>query len=124
MKSEIDPIQFDDLRFRLLAAPVVGVAIGSATGMYRGVAFGQPGFWAATAWFIVMAIVIWEGNRVIWRVLRERPGWLSGPAVRLSMLAIGCLIWTAAVSVALQILWAAINGDKALNWTIVRNSAL
>ena len=124
MESAPEPVQFDDLPYRVVGAPLLGVGIGFFTGLYRGAVPSQPVFWAATAWFVVTSCIIWEGNRWLWSRVRGTSNWLDGPVRRFVLLALGSLLWTVAASVGLLVLGELMLGHPEPAWELIRNSTL
>ena len=124
MESAPEPVQFDDLPYRVVGAPLLGVGIGFFTGLYRGAVPSQPVFWAATAWFVVTSCIIWEGNRCLWSRVRGTSNWLDGPVRRFVLLALGSLLWTVAASVGLLVLGELMLGHPEPAWELIRNSTL
>src|ERR1700694_1504795 len=117
-------IQLDDRRVRLLLAPVLGIAIAGLTGLYHGLGPEGPIYWIASAYFILISFLIWQGNRFFWRKLRGRPDWLEHPVRRLLLLAGTSVSFTTVACVALLAAWQWLAGFPQLNWRSIEISTL
>ena len=117
-----DLIHLDDRRVRLLLVPVLGIAIAGATGLYRGVQPLAPFFWIATAYFILVSFLIWEGNRQFWARLRGKPDWLDRPLLRLTLLGLTSFSWTVFASVTLLLIWQRLSGLPAPDWKTIETT--
>lgn len=124
MEATPEPVHFDDLPYRLIGVPLLGVGIGWFTGLYRGAVPSQLIFWAATARFVVTSCIIWEGNRWLWSRVRGTSNWLDRPLRRFALLALGSLLWTVAASVGLLVLGELMLGHAEPAWELIRNSTL
>ena len=104
--------------------PLLGMAIGTISGLYRGLNATNPMFWATTAFVTLISYVTWEGNRRFWGGLRRKPDWLDRPILRASMLAIVNLGWTAITSISLLLVWTFITGQSKPDWPVIETLTL
>jgi len=117
-------IQLDDKRVRLLVAPILGISVATISGLYRGFAPAQPMFWAASGFFILISVLIWQGNRFLWGKLRGRPDWLDHPVKRLLLLGITSLSFTTLACVALLLTWQWLAGFARPDWQLIETATL
>ncbi len=84
----------------------------------------QPMFWVASVFFILISVVIWQGNRFLWGKLRGRPDWLDHPVKRLLLLGITSLSFTTLTAVTLLLMWQRIAGFGQPDWRLIQTTTL
>lgn len=122
--SNSELIQLDDTRVRLLVAPILGIALATISGLYRGLQPAQPMFWVASGFFILISVLIWQGNRFLWGKLRGRPDWLDHPVKRLLLLGVTSLSFTSLACVALLLTWQWLSGFPRPDWRLIEMTTL
>lgn len=115
---------FNDAGMRLLMAPLLGIAIGSFSGVYEGLHPASPLFWAATGFLTLLSFVTWEGNRRFWAHLKRKPNWLDRPVRRAVLLAAVHFGWTAFASITLLIVWQRIAMQDGPDWRVIQTLTL
>ena len=105
-------------------APVLGISLAAISGLYGGLRPAQPMFWAASGFFILISVLIWQGNRFLWSKLRGKPDWLEHPVKRLLLLGITCLPFTTVVCVALLVTWQWLAGFERPDWRLIEGATL
>jgi Histidine kinase len=98
--------------------------VATISGLYRGFAPPQPMFWAASGFFILISVLIWQGNRFLWGKLRGRPDWLDHPVKRLLLLGITSLSFTTLACVALLLTWQWLAGLARPDWQLIETATL
>src|SRR5947208_1447212 len=119
-----DLIHIDDRRVRLLFVPLLGLGIARLTGLYSGIGPWSPAFWTASAYFILVSYLIWEGNRRLWAKLRGKPDWLERPLLRLLLLSALSLSYTTSACVGLLLAWKRLAGVDRPDWRTIEISTL
>jgi sensor histidine kinase YesM len=84
----------------------------------------RPIFWVASGFFILISVVIWQGNRFLWSKLRGRPDWLDHPVKRLLLLGITSLSFTTLACVGLLLTWQWLAGFARPDWRLVETATL
>jgi hypothetical protein len=103
---------------RVLGIPFFGLVIPRVTGLMGKLEWTQSEYWIGTAWFIVTAGAIWEGNR--WLLFKQRShlDWFQRPGLKLLLLVAANIVYTTPLSIASCWLWLRYLGAPffALNW--------
>jgi hypothetical protein len=81
-------------------------------------------FWVASGFFILISILIWQGNRFLWSKLRGKPDWLDHPVKRLLLLGITSLSFTTLACVALLLTWEWLAGFGRPDWRLIETTTL
>lgn len=124
-RSEMSAI--DDRLLRLIGIPGFGLIIPQATGLYgphRPLGPGALPFWLGTAWFILLAFVIWHGNRWLLFKTREHTDWFAQPARKLMLLLFGVAFGTIPVTVVMLLAWYHAAGFAAPDWGRIQTVTL
>ncbi len=108
------PSTLQDLRFRLLLSPVLGVVVPAVSGLLDHRRHSWIGLLASYAYFSVLAFVVWEGNRRLYYKLSRREDWLERPWYRAALLMTVIVVFTIPVSAALLLVWKHLTGDPGL----------
>lgn len=105
-----DANTFADWPARVVFVPVVGLAVSHAAGLYVGVPWWTARFWAASGYFVLVSLVLWEGNRFGWFRLRGKPDWAVAPRQRFVVVISATLLYTAPTCLGMLWGWFLING--------------
>jgi hypothetical protein len=100
-----------DLKVRLLVSPVLGVLIPTLSGLVNPVVHSAAGLAASYAYFALVALTIWTGNRWIYLRLPRREDWLQRPWRRVTALLAAIVVFTIPVSWLLLTSWQLATGD-------------
>jgi hypothetical protein len=106
---------------RLIGIPFFGLVIPRMTGLFGNLTAHDPLYWHGTAYFILVAGIIWQGNR--WLLFKQRAhlDWFAQPILKLILLVAANIVYTAPVTVALT--WAWLRYINApffqLNWAMI-----
>ena len=106
--------QLQDLRFRLLLSPVMGVVVPAFSGLLDHRRHSSAGLVASYVFFAVVAFVVWEGNRRLYYKLSRREDWLERPWQRAGLLMTVIVVFTIPVSAVLLLAWQELTGDPGL----------
>jgi len=111
-------------RARLLAIPLVGLAIGVVSGLLEPLRPASPAYWLGCGYFALTSLVVWQANRLAYlRVLRNRWDWLTDPRRRLRALLINIIVCTTPSMVGMLWLWYRLSGF-APDWIAIRNATI
>jgi hypothetical protein len=119
--------EVDDRLLRLIAIPGFGLIIPQATGLYgphRPFGPGAATFWLGTAWFIVLAFIIWHANRWLLFKTREHTDWFAQPGRKIMLLLFGVAFGTIPVTVAMLVAWYQAAGFTAPDWGRIQTITL
>ena len=110
------PSGVDDTVARLIATPLVGVAVPNLAGLIDHSAHSYGGLVASYAWFIAIAFLTWEGNLRLYLRFQDRTAWLTRPWHRVRLLVGLILLFTIPFTGASLWAWAIVTGDPSATW--------
>lgn len=106
---------------RVGGALFFGFVIPRVTELLGKYTWRETVWWLGTAWFILAAAALWEGNRAI--LLRLRTALQEYPqlVLRLVLITGACVVYTIPVTIAAVALWQRFIGAPypTLNWAVV-----
>ena len=112
--TRLDVREVHDFWPRVLASPILGALVVNLSGLIDHTRH-SPGVLAASyAWFTVVALLIWEGNRRLYFRVQRREDWLQQPWWRLSILLAIIVLYTIPVTAILLMVWRAVTGDPGV----------
>lgn len=114
----------NDIGFRLIFTPVFGIAIPLITGMINGQNFSHWQVKLSFIYTILIAFVIWQGNRYLHFSLRSYFDWINKPLQKITVLLLTVLFYTVPVSVLLLVGWYKIFSSDPVNWRVITESTL
>jgi hypothetical protein len=80
------PTNYPDIWLRIAATPLIALFIRNFAGTVPfGELFTNSTFYLELSWSILMAIALWETNRVMIQLLDRRYSWIKQPILRLVM---------------------------------------
>jgi two-component sensor histidine kinase len=106
----------DDAAARLIATPLVGIAVPNLAGMIDHSAHTPAGIVASYAWFIFIAYVTWEANLRLYLRFQDRTAWLTQPWHRVRLLVGLICLFTIPFMMSALWLWAVLFGDPNATW--------
>ncbi len=116
--------KINDVGFRLILIPFFGIAIPLVTRMINGHNFSNWQIKLSFLYTILIALIIWEGNRFLLFSLRTYFDWISKPLRKIAVLILSVIFYTVPVSVLLLVGWYKIFSSEPVNWDIVTESSL
>ena len=123
-KNKNDILQINDIGFRLVLIPFFGIAIPVFTHMMKDSGFNHWVLILAYGYTILIAYVIWEGNRYLLFSLRNHFNWFKKPVRKIIALLIAVSFFTIPVSYAMLIGWYKLFKNAQVNWQVVGISTL
>ena len=114
----------NDIGFRLVLIPFFGIAIPLITGMINGQNFSNWQIKLSFLYTILIALIIWEGNRYLFFSLRSYFDWINKPIQKITALILGIIAYTVPLSVLLLAGWYNIFTDGPVNWNVITQSTL
>lgn len=116
--------RINDIGFRLILIPFFGITIPLITGMINQRNFSHWHIKLSFLYTILIAFVIWEGNRYLHFTLRSYFDWINKPLQKIGVLSLSIIFYTVPVSVLLLIGWYHLFAAGVINWNVVTESAL
>jgi hypothetical protein len=112
--TRLDVQEVRDFWPRVLASPILGALIVNLSGLIDHGRHSPGALTASYAWFTVVALLVWEGNRRLYFRVQRREDWLQHPSWRLSILLAIIVLYTIPVTAILLAVWRAITGDPGV----------
>ena len=116
--------KINDIGFRLILIPFFGIAIPLITGMVNGQNFSDWEVKFSFLYTILIAFLIWEGNRFLHFSLRSYFDWINKPIQKIAIMVFSVTFYTVPVSVLLLVGWYKIFSNEPTNWNIITESTL
>jgi sensor histidine kinase YesM len=101
---------------RLIGIPFFGISIPNITGLFGDLGVNDTAYWAGYGYFIVLAFLIWQGNRYLLFRTRKRFTWFDKPIEKLILLFMNNIFFTAPVTVAWLCVWYRWGGFSDIKW--------
>lgn len=114
----------NDTLFRILLTPVFGIAIPLITGMINSQNFSNWEVKLSFLYTIMIAFVVWQGNRYLHFSLRTYFDWINKPLQKIGILILTIVFYSVPISVILLIGWYRLFTNDPLNWDIITQSTL
>lgn len=114
----------NDIGFRLILIPFFGISIPLITGMINPANFSAWQVKISFLYTIMIAFIIWEGNRYLHFSLRSYFDWINKPLQKIAALILGILFYTVPMSVLLLVGWYNLFSPDPINWPIISQSSL
>jgi len=118
------PLRINDIGFRLILAPVFGITIPLVTGMIN---IENLSHWQVKLSFlytILIAFIIWEGNRYLHFSLRSYFNWYNKPLRKIAVILISISFYTVPVSALLLLGWYALFDEGKPDREVITVSTL
>lgn len=117
-------MRVNDIGFRLVLIPFFGIAIPLITGMVNGKNFSNWEIKLSFLYTILIAFIVWQGNRYLFFSLRSYFDWINKPVQKIAVLILSILFYTVPISVLLLAGWYNIFAQGNVDWDIVSQSTL
>jgi sensor histidine kinase YesM len=114
----------NDAGFRIILIPFFGITIPLITGMINRMNFSNWEIKLSFLYTILIAFIIWHGNRYLHFSLRSYFDWINKPIQKITILMLSIIFYTVPVSVLLLVGWYNIFTTEMVNWNIVTQSTL
>lgn len=94
-------ITLNDIGFRVIFIPLVGIAIGAFAGIVDGNVLNQWQFKLAYLFCILISFTVWNGNRYLLHFLRSYFNWIEKPLYKLVAIVLIIPAYTIPISILL-----------------------
>jgi hypothetical protein len=119
-----EPLRLNDIGFRLVLIPFFGIAIPLITHMTKSSAFTHWQLKLSYGYTILLAFVIWQGNRYLLFSLRSYFDWFNKPVRKIAALILAVTFFTIPISELLLIGWYHLFKEGEVDWQVVHTSTL
>lgn len=123
-KSEIQEVQLNDRTMRLVGIPFFGIAIPNLTGLFGPLSWQEWLYWFGYFYFIMLAFLIWQGNRYLMFRTRQRFTWFDKPVEKLILLFMNNIFYTTPLTIAWLCMWYNLAGFSSIKWDVILVVAL
>lgn len=114
----------NDIAFRLVLIPILGIVIPLVTGMINTRNFSHWQIKLSFLYTIGIAFVIWQGNRSLFFSLRSYFDWHRKPVRKIAALLLTVVFYTVPVSVILLTGWYRIFAKGIIDWNVILTASL
>jgi len=114
----------NDIAFRLVLTPALGIVIPLITGMINPENLTHWEVKLSFLYTIGIAFVIWHGNRSLHFSLRSYFDWHRRPIRKIAALLLAIVFYTVPVTVLLLVGWYRIFEKGIVNWNVIFTSSL
>jgi sensor histidine kinase YesM len=123
-KENAVPFKLNDIGFRLILIPFFGIAIPIITGMINLDNFSHWKIKLSFLYTILIAFLVWQGNRYLLFSLRSYFNWHKKPLHKIGILLLSISFYTIPLSVLMLTGWYKLFTDTQINKEIVITSTL
>ena len=116
-KSEI---HLNDDTFRIIGIPAFGIIIPNVAGLFGEFFITDIAYWLGYLHFILLAFLIWQGNRYLLFRTRKRFTWFDKPIEKLVLLMMNNIFFTAPITIAWLCLWYLWAGFPKTDWGAIQ----
>ncbi|HEY0655209.1 MAG TPA: histidine kinase [Chryseosolibacter sp.] len=113
-------VKLNDNLIRLLGIPFFGLVIPNVSGLFGTLSFRDPIYWFGYVYFVLLAYLIWQGNRYLLFRTRKRFTWFDKPIEKLILLLINNIFYTSPLTVAWLCMWYNLAGFEKVNWNSIQ----
>jgi len=114
----------NDFGFRLILIPFFGIVIPLMTGLVNNRNFSNWQVKWSFLYTIMIALIVWQGNRYLHSSLRSYFDWINKPLQKVMVLILSVVFYTVPVSVLLLVGWYQLFTHEPVNWEIVSQATL
>lgn len=102
---ELNEVNLNDTKIRLIGIPFFGVSIPNVTGLFGTLPITDVRYWFGYIFFIGLAAAIWQGNRYLLFRTRKRFTWFDKPIEKLVLLFMNNIFYTTPLTIAWLCSW-------------------
>ena len=110
----------NDTKIRLILIPGFGIVIPNLTGLFGNLSFSSPYYWIGYLYFILVAFLIWHGNRYFFFKQSEYYDWFKKPARKLVVLIFANVFYTAPVTFIMIYFWYNFAAFVQPDWNAIK----
>ncbi len=123
-KRAAPPEKINDIGFRVVLIPFFGIVIPLITGMIDRKNISHWQFKLSFVYTILIALIVWQGNRYLLFTLRSYFNWFNKPVKKIIALLLAVSFYTIPVSLLMLTGWYHLFAQGRVNWNTVFTSTL
>src|SRR5688572_1297634 len=112
-------IKLNDNLIRIIGIPLFGIVIPNLTGLFGTLTFHDTEYWFGYVYFVILALLIWQGNRYLLFRTRRRFTWFDRPIEKLILLCVNNIFYTSPLTIAWLCLWYQWTGTNEIKWDTI-----
>ncbi|MEX2231004.1 MAG: histidine kinase [Cyclobacteriaceae bacterium] len=112
--------ELNDRVIRLIGVPIFGIVIPNVAGLFGHLTYQDPEYWLGYLFFILLAYLIWQGNRYLLFRTRKRFTWFDKPIEKLILLLVNNIFYTSPLTVAWLCLWYRLADFQKVDWPAIQ----
>jgi len=116
----IEEWELNDKMIRLIGVPCFGIVIPNVAGLFGDMTFQDPAYWFGYLFFILLAFLIWQGNRYLLFRTRKRFTWFDKPIEKLILLLVNNIFYTSPLTIAWLCLWYRLANFDTVDWQAIQ----
>ncbi len=124
IKADVATTTLNDIGFRLILIPFFGIVIPLVTGMINGKNFSNWEIKLSFLYTILIAFVVWQGNRYLLFTLRSYFHWFNQPLKKIGALLLAISFYTIPISTLMLAGWYHLFAKGKIDWQIVFTATL
>jgi sensor histidine kinase YesM len=117
---EKDELKLNDDVIRLIGIPFFGSIIPNVSGLFGDLTFHDGIYWFGYIYFVLLAFLIWQGNRYLMFRTRQRFTWFDKPVEKLILLLVNNIFYTSPLTIAWLCMWYKMAGFDKVNWNAIQ----
>ena len=120
LKDDTKEPQLNDRKIRLIGVPTFGIVIPNLAGLFGHLTYRDAAYWLGYAFFILLAYLIWQGNRYLLFRTRKRFTWFDKPIEKLILLLMNNVFYTSPLTIAWLCVWYRLAGFEKVDWQAIQ----
>lgn len=120
MMTDTKDVKLNDVLIRVIGIPFFGIIIPNVSGLFGHLTYTEFKYWTGYGYFILLAALIWEGNRHLLFRTRKRFTWFDKPIEKLILLLMNNVFYTTPLTVAWLCVWYKLAGFEKVNWDVIQ----
>jgi sensor histidine kinase YesM len=115
-----EDVKLNDAVIRLVGIPFFGISIPNLAGLFGHLNYQHPYYWIGYLYFILLAFLIWQGNRFLLFRTRQRLTWFDRPKEKIILLVVNNVFYTVPLTALMLWGWYTWAGFPATNWKVIQ----
>ena len=123
-KDTFQEVSLNDNKIRLIGIPLFGIIIPNLSGLFGNLSWSDSRYWLGYCYFVILAALIWQGNRYLLFRTRKRFTWFDKPMEKLILLFANNIFYTTPLTIAWLCTWYVLAGFEKTNWEAIQIAVL
>jgi sensor histidine kinase YesM len=112
-------VKLNDNLIRIIGIPLFGIVIPNLTGLFGSLTFRDRGYWFGYLYFLILAALIWQGNRYLLFRTRRRFTWFDRPIEKLILLCLNNIFYTSPLTISWLCIWYQWTDPRGIKWDTI-----